>query len=538
MSNSNRRRLQSPSNASPLLLKWQKITLLCLIAVTISVYHHRASTNPFALYPFPCTLLSRTNLSIALPTILYKTKIEKSEFGSVISFGYAFYAVGKLVNGALIDVLGGRRMLCYCLLGSILCTIAFGSIPNEHASVGVFTFIWSSNRIFQSAGWPAITTIIPAWFPPESHGKTMGLTALSYSLGDAGIRFLLGKVLSYPNVTWQQIFYLSAMCGFILLVPSLIYLYDAPTSLELPDPNRTHSISLTNISEMEADASSRTRSRSNGASALRNAKPVKSNPLIFIKNLYAPLAKLPKFYLLMLLAPIFTWCREIFNSWIVVFIFETFHVSESAASIISLAFPLLSSVSLIVGGFMIDYFGRRYRGAIFFVTVALTFLTFIVFASYTHKDLIIPTSPQLPTEHLVSPESSITAKGVASPDPPNHSLFPIIVLVSLSALFSTAPASFADGIFIMELASSTPGVKQGAVVGAVHCSGYIGAIAAGKFVGNVVEQFGWGQLFKLMSTAMGVATGLSAIYWWVDYKGALQEEEQYARLVGEDPEDD
>ncbi|KAI9190187.1 hypothetical protein H9P43_001620 [Blastocladiella emersonii ATCC 22665] len=463
------------------LLRWQRITLLLLIAVYTGYY------------------FCRTNLSVALPTLLHATHISKGQFGSVISFGYGFYAMGKLANGVLIDRVGGHNILIACLLGSILCTVAFGSVSDESASIPLFSVIWSANRVFQSGGWPALTTLVRNWFPPMQHGKIMGIASLSYSLGDAIIRLVLGKLVS-AGFTWQQIFFFSAFCGTALVAPAIAFLKSSPTVLGLPtmlkqDPAKPI-LPAGGWAPTSDSASPGTAVRHSGRVA-RAWDAVASNTLL----------AQPKYLLLLLQSPLFTWTREIFNSWVVVYLHEAFSIDEGTASVVSLAFPLLAAVSSVGGGFLIDRVARHRRGVVYTTLVLCAALTMSVFATVAthHQAASAPVPPEGHPEHTL-------ATAVATPAS-SGTVALAVALIGLAALFSTAPASWAEGIFALELANHG---NAGIAVAAVHSSGYIGAILAGKFVGSVVEAHGWGRLFVLMSLASLVNAVLAAVYWYVD----------------------
>ncbi|KAL7749041.1 hypothetical protein RI367_005692 [Sorochytrium milnesiophthora] len=602
--------VQTPAHL--LLYKWQRSTLLCLILAYGGYY------------------FCRTNLVVALPTLLTATGLNKAEFGHVISAGYACYAGGKLVSGLSIDVVGGKRVLIACLLGSVMCTLWFASVSDDRASISLFTVIWGANRIFQSGGWPALTTIVRAWFPSNRHGQVMGIAALSYSFGDAVIRLFLGKLIG-NGMTWQNLFTVSALFALLLLLPSMAMLRNSPQEASVVGPTdaaaSSEALSLRSVSPTRPSRSHAQTSRSQRGRRARSANsrergqqvsllpmhtqqqqqqqpsalsdsderspeethegintsattttgrssntptrltgkhssprrsispihvvtardqsrqprmrsssphtpPSPASPVatayappahtvkrpspMTVLKLFGPLLRQPKYYLLILQSPIFTWTREVFNTWVVMYLYETFKMTQGNASVVSLVFPLLGTVSTLGGGFLIDYIPRRRKFLLHLILVVLTTFTLSLFARVS--------------VHQPSPVKVPNAPHPADGALDSHSdMFWAVCLIGLCALFSTAPTSFVDGVFAMEVAGRD---NPGLAIGTIHCAGYIGAIASGHYVGHVVETSGWGHLFAMMCAASAVNTILSAALWYVDIRqlAAMHTRPQYEPL--------
>src|SRR5690242_17874218 len=60
--------------------------------------------------------LCRKNLSVAVPLLQTAFGATKARVGAIASVGTLTYAVGKVVNGPIVDRLGGRRGLLLSLL--------------------------------------------------------------------------------------------------------------------------------------------------------------------------------------------------------------------------------------------------------------------------------------------------------------------------------------------------------------------------------------------------------------------------------------
>lgn len=255
-------------------------------------------------------------------------------------------------------------------------------------------------------------SIIRQSYPPDKHGKVLGLTSLSFSIGDAFIRIFLGELLIL-GFSWQSLFLVSAICASILAIPG--FWIDSPDIIE---PEKVDN-------------------------------PVQVNS--GIKK---------EFWVLMAQAPLFTWMRELFSSWSVVFLSSVFYQGDAGkASMLSVVLPLFAAISSVVGGYVIDKTASKSN--LYFSLVALTCLCANLFVF------------------------SVAMK----------SLTFVILCLGLIALFSTAPGSWSEGLFIFSVAENDFGL----IVGSIHCAGYLGAILAGSPVGFIVHSYGWLRLFQVVA---------------------------------------
>ena len=92
------------------LRRWQKITAGSLFVGYAGYY------------------LGRTCLSIATPLMVDASgdhSLGLEQIGIISSVGVAAYALGKVINGVVVDKLGGRRMFLFGMVATIACTVAF-----------------------------------------------------------------------------------------------------------------------------------------------------------------------------------------------------------------------------------------------------------------------------------------------------------------------------------------------------------------------------------------------------------------------------
>ena len=126
--------------------------------------------------------MGRYNLTVA-KTSLSQKLMTKEDFGIIFFAGTIVYATSFLVNGPLVDRIGGRKGMIITAVGSMCANLAMGLYLNtllsdpggEHLSLRVvFSVLYAVNMYFQSFGAVSILKVNVHWFhlseraPPPS----------------------------------------------------------------------------------------------------------------------------------------------------------------------------------------------------------------------------------------------------------------------------------------------------------------------------------------------------------------------------------
>lgn len=154
--------------------------------------------------------MSATMFNIVLPDISAEFHLSLSQVSWVTSSYILVYAIGSVMYGKLADSYKLKNLLAFGLglftLGSIAGLAA-------HAFETVLL-----GRILQAAGAsviPATAMIIPVrYFPPESRGKALGISATGLAIGGA-----LGPVVAAflaSSLDWRWLFCVSLLVLFTL----------------------------------------------------------------------------------------------------------------------------------------------------------------------------------------------------------------------------------------------------------------------------------------------------------------------------------
>lgn len=396
----------------------------------------------------------RSPMSVSMTVLGLTHNLSKSHIGIVISCGYASQAIGKLVSGAVIDRTGGKAVLFGALALSTLSALLFGVFgisstfysPTVYVSVTLYAILWSFNRIGQSAAWGAILKILTNWMNPKKYGSLLGLFALSYGLGDAINRLVLGLLLK--SMDWYWLWFIGGSIATIMALPCYFVIHETPEDLKKHLPISEDSIALTqNIVK---------------SAAVRGEEGVWQS--------MKPILMLSRFWALLFMYVLMTMIREIFLSWVSIINVEVLKFDDSTSAVLSLIFPLFGCISAIWGGKKVDKTSIERQDAValwFLFSLLLSLISLSCFVSYT--------------------ASMQTTVGIQITG---------VILLSSVAFCMEAPYTFIDGVYSLRLSGSK---SPALTVGILQAAANIGAVASGYLCGVISETWGWAVMVGIMT---------------------------------------
>lgn len=288
----------------------------------------------------------RSDLSVATPLLidfLQKHGISTSQatirIGTVSSLGVLAYALGKLFLTELGDLWGGKRSFTLGLGGAIAFTLLFAS----GGTLPLFTIAWIGNRLIQSIGWAGAVKVCSKWFSYSSYGTVMGFLSLSYLIGDAAARNLMGTLISH-GYGWRALFYFAAAVAGFFLLANVLFLRESRAGAGFAEPE---------ANPLNVFAGSGERPR--GAWELLR-------PLIFNRG----------FIFVCLLSLGCTLVRETFNTWTPEYLHSFCGYDSGRAGSLSAIFPLVGAASVMITGWLSDRLGVTSRAAITCVGLGAT----------------------------------------------------------------------------------------------------------------------------------------------------------------------
>jgi sugar phosphate permease len=288
----------------------------------------------------------RADLSVATPLLIEELKsrgVGQDEatvrMGTIASLGILSYAFGKLFLGGLGDFWGGRVNFLIGLAGAIVFTLLFaatGLIP-------VFTVAWVGNRLTQSLSWAGLIKVSSKWFNYSSYGTVIGILSVSYLVGDAVARQLMGALIHH-GFGWRALFYFAAAVAAALFIISFLFLRESRAGLGFEEA-RTNPLNLFAQSESRPPS---------------------------VAALLRPLFLSPGFQLICLLSFGCTIVRETFNIWTPVYLRDYLGYNAGDAAGLSAIFPGVGVISVLIMGWLSDRLGVTGRALLMFVGLGAT----------------------------------------------------------------------------------------------------------------------------------------------------------------------
>jgi OPA family glycerol-3-phosphate transporter-like MFS transporter len=284
----------------------------------------------------------------------------------------------------------------------------------------------------------------------------MGLISLSFLFGDFLSRVFLGYLIG-RGWGWQSIFYVSAAVLALILIPTVLFLRNAPGEVGLPEP--------------PADPVS--------VFATKSAQEKKG-----LAGLILPLLTSRPFLVACVLSFGFTFMRETFNDWTPTFLHEVAKMSEGDAATASSLFPLFGGISVLGVGFLSDRWGKVGRALIIVVGLALSTLGLLALAMFHFHG--------------------------------NTTLY--VALVALIAFVMIGPYSFLAGAVSLDFGGKK---ASATAAGWIDGVGYIGGILSGYLIAQVAENAGWQAAFVVLAVTAFLSFVFALLYWRMELANVL-----------------
>ena len=133
----------------------------------------------------------------------------KAEFGEIFGIGAVIYAFSFLVNGPLVDHIGGKKGILIGAAGASLMNLLMGGYlfyvlgsdnPAAQPLTGVFIVMYALNMYFQSYGAVSIVKVNANWFHVNERGTFSGIFGIMISTGIFLAFDVSGMILASPLV--------------------------------------------------------------------------------------------------------------------------------------------------------------------------------------------------------------------------------------------------------------------------------------------------------------------------------------------------
>ncbi|MFH1454565.1 MAG: MFS transporter [Armatimonadota bacterium] len=256
------------------------IIMLILLSIAILIYfknnpagHDKKFIWRRFLNWFPLGLsyaflyMARYNLTVSKTAL--GNLMTKEDFGLIFGVGALVYGFSFLINGPLVDRIGGKKGMIIGMTGATVANIAMGFVIYKILYSGLrlnltqlFCILYGVNMYFQSYGAVSIVKVNAPWFHVRERGIFSGIFGTLISLGiyfafDWGgaivkavsvnlkpgtyldpiqnfLRGLTGAAAGPVNQIWY-VFYIPALLLAAFIIINLLLIKDTPSEAGLKD---------------------------------------------------------------------------------------------------------------------------------------------------------------------------------------------------------------------------------------------------------------------------------------------------------------
>jgi OPA family glycerol-3-phosphate transporter-like MFS transporter len=174
----------------------------------------------------------------------------KEDFGIIFGVGTVTYAFAFLLNGPLVDKIGGRRGILIAALGAGIMNLGMGlylswvlgsgQATNDQVRL-MFTLLYAANMYFQSYGAVAIVKVNAHWFHVRERGGFSGIFGTMISSGIFLAFTVNGWILDFAAAGTSEaaaakwVFFAPAALLFLFFLIESVLLKDRPAEAGFED---------------------------------------------------------------------------------------------------------------------------------------------------------------------------------------------------------------------------------------------------------------------------------------------------------------
>ena len=159
--------------------------------------------------------LNRLNLSAALGSVMEALSLSATRAGVLPSAFAITYAVGQMINGALVDRLNPARHMFIGLLGSAVCNLLMAA----SGSFEMLLILCLLNGIFQSMLWTPVVRLVAMHFNQQERPRANILISITLIVGHLGAWAISGYMSGILN--WRASFVAPAVIAVpVVLIAS------------------------------------------------------------------------------------------------------------------------------------------------------------------------------------------------------------------------------------------------------------------------------------------------------------------------------
>ncbi|MDR2920033.1 MAG: MFS transporter [Tannerella sp.] len=156
--------------------------------------------------------IDRQVIGLLKPILENEFSWSESDFAHIVMAFTAAYAIGLLIFGRIIDVIGTKA-------GYSICVIIWSVAGMLHAvvrSVTGFIGVRIGLGLGEAGNFPAAMKTVSEWFPKKEQGLATGIFNSGTSVGVVAALFIVPYILSHYG--WHGVFWITGGLGIIWLI--------------------------------------------------------------------------------------------------------------------------------------------------------------------------------------------------------------------------------------------------------------------------------------------------------------------------------
>lgn len=178
--------------------------------------------------------LIRNNIPLIAKVILDEGWIDKVGIGLVANAVLISYGFSKFFMATLSDRSNARYFLPLGLALSAVTNLVVAFVPAVSASLAFFAIVMFVNGWFQGMGWPPSGRVLVQWFSTSERGWKTAIWNCAHNVGGMAVGAAAAWGLALTGGQWQAAFWLPAVIALVVAAVAFLLIRDNPEAMGLP----------------------------------------------------------------------------------------------------------------------------------------------------------------------------------------------------------------------------------------------------------------------------------------------------------------
>ncbi len=178
--------------------------------------------------------LIRNNIPLIAKVILDEGWIDKVGVGIIANAVLVAYGFSKFFMATISDRSNARYFLPIGLALSAVCNLIVAFVPAVTASLATFAIVMFINGWVQGMGWPPSGRTLVHWFSTNERGWKTAIWNCAHNVGGMMVGAAAAFALSLTGGAWQGAFWFPAVIALVVAAIAFLMMRDTPESVGLP----------------------------------------------------------------------------------------------------------------------------------------------------------------------------------------------------------------------------------------------------------------------------------------------------------------